>query len=96
MIPGARTVGVLLFAAAMSAPFQCGSKARPEHRFEDEPADALYKLAGRFAAKGDREARVETLRFIVERYPTSRFAEAARIDLTEMGAAPGASAAPPR
>lgn len=89
-------MGVLLFAAAMSAPFQCGSKARPEHRFEDEPADALYKLAGRFAAKGDREARVETLRFIVERYPTSRFAEAAKIDLAELGAAPAGSGSPTR
>ncbi len=86
MISGARIVGSLLMATALSAPVQCGSKIRPEHRFEEEPGEALYKLAERFAASGDQKARVETLRFIVERYPTSRFAEAAKLDLEQLGA----------
>lgn len=84
MILGPRAFGTLLLAASIWAPIQCGSRVRPEHRFEDEPAEALYKLADRFAKNGDRAARVETLRFIVERYPTSRFAEAAKIDLGEV------------
>lgn len=88
MLVGARVVGTLLFAAAVSAPLQCGSKVRPEHRTEEEPAEALYKLAERFGQKGDRAARLETLRFVVERYPSSRFAEAAKIDLAEADAGP--------
>ena len=46
-----------------------------------------YWLADRFAKKGDTKGRAETLRFLVERYPSSRFAEAAKIDLAELGAA---------
>lgn len=87
MFLGARVAGTLLLSAAMSAPFQCTSKVRPEHRMEEEPAEALYKLADRFAKKGDSKGRAETLRFLVERYPSSRFAEAAKIDLAEMGPA---------
>lgn len=85
---GPRALGALLLAASFSAPIQCGSKVRPEHRMEDEPGEALYKLAERFAAQGDKKARVETLRFIVERYPTSRFAQAARLDLEQLGNPP--------
>jgi hypothetical protein len=98
VIPGARVIGPLLLAAAMSAPFQCGSKVRPETRPEEEPAEALHKLADRFAARGDQKARVETLRFIVERYPASRFSEMAKVELTELGAPPPAASAsaPPR
>lgn len=88
MIPGSRILGALLLAASLSAPIQCGSKARPEHRTEEEPGEALYKLAERFGAQGDKDARVKTLRFIVERYPTSRFAQAAKLDLEQIGAAP--------
>lgn len=84
----ARVLTPLLLAAAVSAPMQCGSRIRPENRMEEEPAEALYQLAERFAAEGKREARVETLRFIVERYPSSRFAERAKQDLEEGGSAP--------
>jgi hypothetical protein len=78
-----RVLGPLLLAAAMSAPLQCGSRVRPELRPEEEPAEALYQLAERFGAEGKREARVETLRFIVDRYPASRFAERAKQDLEQ-------------
>jgi hypothetical protein len=88
VIPGTRALGALLLAASLSAPIQCGSKPRPELRMEEEPAEALYKLAERFAAQGDQKARMDTLRFIVERYPTSRFAQAAKLDLERLGAAP--------
>lgn len=84
MIFGARVVGPLLLAAALSAPFQCSSKVRPEHRLEEEPAEVLYKLAERFGAQGNAAARAETLRFLVERFPASRFAEAAKVDLQQI------------
>ncbi len=87
-MPAARAFGALLLAASLSAPVQCGSKPRPELRMEEEPAEALYKLAERFGAQGDKKARAETLRFIVERYPTSRFAQAAKLDLEQLGGAP--------
>jgi outer membrane protein assembly factor BamD (BamD/ComL family) len=93
VLPGARLIGPLLLAAAMSAPFQCSGKVRPETRMEEEPAEALYKLAERFAARGDQRARLETLRFIVERYPSSRFSEMAKLDLTEAGVPLPASSA---
>lgn len=82
---GPRVAAALLLAASASAPIQCGSSVRPEHRLEEEPAEALYKLADRFASQNDRKARIETLRFIVERYPTSRFAQAAKLDLEQLG-----------
>jgi hypothetical protein len=93
VLAGARVLGPLLLAAALTAPFQCGGKVRPEHRFEEEPAEALYKLADRFRTTGNQPARLDTLRYLVERYPTSRFAEAARLDLEQAGA-PAPSAAP--
>jgi len=96
VIPGARVIGPLLLAAAMSAPFQCSGKVRPEARMEEEPAEALYKLAERFGARGDRQARIETLRFIVERYPASRFSEMAKVDLIELGAPAPTEGAGPR
>jgi outer membrane protein assembly factor BamD (BamD/ComL family) len=88
VIPGLRALGALLLAASAYAPIQCGSKPRPDLRMEEEPAEALYKLAERFGAQGDTKARIDTLRFIVERYPTSRFAQAAKLDLEQLGAAP--------
>ncbi|APR77117.1 Hypothetical protein A7982_02464 [Minicystis rosea] len=85
MMTGVRILAPLFLAASLSAPIQCGSKIRPEHRLEEEPAEALYKLAERFASTGDQKARIETLRFIVERYPSSRFAQAAKLDLEQLG-----------
>ncbi len=76
-----------LFAAAMtivtigSAPFQCARKPGPEARLEDEPGQALYALAQQFKADGNDRARTETLEFILKQYPTSRYAEQARLDL---------------
>jgi outer membrane protein assembly factor BamD (BamD/ComL family) len=83
-----------LFVAAMtiasigSAPFQCARKPGPDVRLEDEPGQALYALAQKFKADGNEGARTETLEFIVKQYPTSRFAEQARLDLGRAGPAP--------
>ena len=44
---------------------------------EDSPPSALWDLAERFRQAGDAEARRDTLRFLVERYPSSRYAHRA-------------------
>jgi hypothetical protein len=82
MLPALRLVGPILLAAVVSAPLQCArSRETPELRTEDDAAEVLYTLAEKFKAEGNPGARAETLRFLMARYPTSRFAEAARIDL---------------
>jgi outer membrane protein assembly factor BamD (BamD/ComL family) len=88
VLPGSRVLAALLLSAATTAPIQCASKPKPEQRLEEEPAEALYNLAERFKKLGNQPAQAETLRTIVERYPVSRFAEAARLDLEQMGGAP--------
>lgn len=79
-------VGLVLTALAGSAPFQCG-KSNPDGalRKEDSPGDALYKLAMDFRAKGDEAAARQTLRFLVQHYPSNRHAGAARAELEGAG-----------
>jgi hypothetical protein len=64
-----------------NAPLQCGREPDPALRREDTPGDALWELAAAFRAKGDARSAVETLRFLVDRYPSSRFAPAAKEQL---------------
>jgi outer membrane protein assembly factor BamD (BamD/ComL family) len=79
-----RSIASVAFVASLaSAPFQCASKEDPNRKMEEEPADALYQLAQKFKAEGDVKSAQETLKFIVERYPSSRFAETARRELQE-------------
>ncbi len=63
------------------APFQCASDPDPNRRIEDTPAEALYRLSEHFAETGDQAAREETLRHLVERYPSSREARRATLAL---------------
>jgi outer membrane protein assembly factor BamD (BamD/ComL family) len=84
VILGARSIVLLLAAATATAPFQCARKVDPEQRLEEEPAEALYNLAERFKAQGDEHARAETLRYLVQKYPSSRFALMAKDDLQAM------------
>jgi hypothetical protein len=86
MIAGAhlgRVLAPLLLAAGLTAPLQCARRTPPEQRMEDDAAEVLYSLAEKFKAEGNPVARAETLRFLIARYPVSRFAEAAKIDLAE-------------
>jgi hypothetical protein len=74
------------FALSASwAPIQCPSPPRPELAREDDAPEALFRLAERFKAQGNEPARVETLRFIMERYPASRLAVTAKYDLEDSG-----------
>lgn len=61
-----------------NAPLQCAKKPDPDLRVEDTAGDALWDLAEDFRAKGNAPAAQETLRFLVERYPSNRHADAAR------------------
>jgi hypothetical protein len=72
-----------------TAPVQCASKPGPERQLEDSPGQALYDLAEQFHASGNEAARLDTLRYLAQKYPKSRYAERARQDL---GGSPAPSA----
>lgn len=62
----------------MLAPYQCSRSRGPEFSREDTAGDALWALAEKFDAEGDKFARERTLRFLAERYPSNRHAAEAR------------------
>lgn len=71
------------------APFQCASAPSDEaRRREDSAPEALYNLSQYFEQHEDLGARVETLRYLVERYPNSRYAARAKRELAEMTRSP--------
>lgn len=72
-----------LALALLLAPLQCGSPPEEHPEFEDSPAEALWDLSERFREAGDDDGRRRTLGYLVERYPSSRFAERARLALGE-------------
>jgi hypothetical protein len=74
-------LGCLGFLALAQAPLQCGTETDPSLRRRETPEEALYALARRFNAEGDRHAWRETLQFLIQRYPNSRFAVRAKDDL---------------
>jgi outer membrane protein assembly factor BamD (BamD/ComL family) len=81
-----RRLGVLSIAMASSfaiAPVQCAHDPDPNRRMEDEPGQALYELAQKFHDEGNERSRVETLEYIVKRYPSSRYANMAKLDLEQ-------------
>lgn len=80
-----RASSAALLLALSVAPYQCAREPDPNRRIEDDPAEVVYKLAGRFKDEGKAEARATTLRYLVERFPTSRYAKTARLELEEMG-----------
>jgi hypothetical protein len=84
-------LGVLL-ASLGGAPLQCGSGHEdPALRLNDSPGDALWALAMDFRAKGNEEAARQTMRFLVEKYPSNRHVTEAKFELE--GGAKGASGA---
>lgn len=90
-----RLIGVGALVGALGlAPLQCGKDPDPSLRMEDSAGDALWKLAEDFQSKGDPEARKATLRFLVDHYPSNRYAPAARDALGGESAAPPAEAPP--
>jgi hypothetical protein len=69
-----------LAGALLYAPYQCG-KAPERSLREETPGEALYGLAQKMKADGDEQGYRTTLRYIVARYPSSRYATAASVDL---------------
>ena len=76
---------VALLAALGNAPLQCRHDPDPNMRREDSAGDALYALAQDFHAKGDEPAAKQTLRYLVEHYPSNRHVPAARAELDGAG-----------
>jgi hypothetical protein len=77
-----RVMGWPLVAVALAiAPLQCPHDNDPAHCWDDAPGDGLWDLAQKFKANHDEAAARGTLEFLVERYPSSRYAPAARGEL---------------
>ncbi|HEV8245647.1 MAG TPA: hypothetical protein VGP93_07755 [Polyangiaceae bacterium] len=71
---------LLLLAAALTlglAPMQCGSGNTDDTHYETPP-EAIYDLAQHFKKAGNQAAYRETLDYLIERYPNSRFAMRAK------------------
>ena len=92
MAPRFMLAGALLLALA---PMQCTKKYDPSQAREETAGDGLWALADDFRAKGNQEAYLATLRFLVTRYPGSRRAERARDELEKAGAPASPPAASP-
>jgi TolA-binding protein len=78
---------VALSAALASAPLQCGHAADANLEQDETPGDALWQLSLRFKQSHDPAAARRTLEYLVERYPASRWAPAAREELSRDGGA---------
>ena len=75
---------VLCAAACLGligAPFQCASDPDPSRRLEESAPESLWHLSEHFEERGDRDAREQTLRYLIERYPRSRYARRAELAL---------------
>src|SRR5262245_57750904 len=70
------------------APLQCPTPQHPATAREEGPADALWALANQFGTENNAQARDRTLRFLIDRYPNSRYAERARIVIAGGDAGP--------
>ena len=77
-----RGAPVLLLASVLStAPYQCSGDPDPAHAVDETPGEALYGLAEQFREAGDQKAWRATLRYLIDRYPSSRFAVTAKQEL---------------
>jgi hypothetical protein len=81
-VRGGSVAWVLAAAFVVHAPYQCGKSPDRAAR-EETPGEALYALAQKLRAEGDERGYRTTLRYILTRYPSSRFAVAAQVDLGE-------------
>ena len=79
---------VMLASSAIVAPIQCGHETDPALRQDESPADALWDLAQKFQDAHDDAGSTRTLQYLLERYPASRWAPAARERLGASGSAP--------
>ena len=89
-----RGAALLALAAVFgTAPVQCGSSdGSGESVWEETPGEALYQLAEELKAEGNHEGWRRTLDYLIRRYPSSRFAVAAKQDLADAGITPSPAA----
>jgi TolA-binding protein len=71
---------LLALGIMLGAPYQCATEPN-ERPTEDTAPQALWMLAERFASENNPSARETTLKQLIERYPSSRYAERARHEL---------------
>jgi TolA-binding protein len=71
---------LLAVGIVLSAPYQCATEPN-ERPTEDSAPKALWMLSERFEKDGQSDARSTTLEQLVEQYPSSRYAERARVVL---------------
>lgn len=76
---------VLAAVLLATAPLQCGHTPESELQEDETPGDALWKLAQKFREGHDVDAERATLKYLVERYPASRWAGQARDELAQLG-----------
>jgi outer membrane protein assembly factor BamD (BamD/ComL family) len=65
------------------APVQCPAHREPRRVREEPPAEAVYHSAEHLRDLGYDQAEEATLRYLISRYPQSRWAERAREDLEQ-------------
>jgi hypothetical protein len=75
----------LAAVALAAAPLQCGHTPEAELREDETPGDALWQLALQFHEAHDAGAEMTTLKYLVDRYPASRWVSPARDELTRLG-----------
>jgi len=75
----------VLASAASSAPLQCGHTPEAELQEDETPGDALWRLAQKFRDRHDSAAERQTLQYLVERYPASRWVAPAREEMAKLG-----------
>lgn len=79
----------LASAVLTLAPFQCAHDPDPNVRREDTAGDALWALAHDFRARHDEAAAKDTLKFLIEKYPSSRHTPAAKEELAALSETSG-------
>lgn len=82
-----KLAGLVVAAALSLAPFQCPGDPDPQLRREESAPEAVWLLAEQMGRDGHPDARRDALRFLVRRYPSSRFAQRARLELRDQAPA---------
>jgi hypothetical protein len=90
MLLRAALLAVALAASGGAAPLQCGHTPEAELREDETPGDALWVMAQKFHESHDVAAERATLKYLVERYPASRWVSPARDALAQLGGGPDA------
>lgn len=73
----------LVAAFLAIAPMQCGHGSEHGGPPEESAGDAIYDLAQQFHKSGNEDAAKQTLRYLVDKYPSNRHVPAAREELGE-------------